>query len=45
MTSNARRVALWGGISYLATFVFSMPAVSLLNPATDHADFVLGGGG
>ena len=45
MKNNARRVALWGGIAYLATFVFSMPAVGLLNPVTDHADFVLGGGG
>ncbi len=44
MNNNARRVALWGGIAYLATFVFSMPAVGLLNPVTDHAGFVLGGG-
>lgn len=45
MNNNARRVALWGGIAYLATFVFSMPAVGLLSPATNHADFVLGAGG
>ncbi len=45
MNNNARHVAFWGGIAYLATFVFSMPAVVLLSPATDHADFVLGGGG
>ena len=45
MNNNARRVALWGGIAYLATFIFSLPAVGLLDPATDHADFVLGGGG
>ncbi len=44
MNNNARRVALWGGIAYLATFVFSIPAVALLEPATDHANFVLGGG-
>ncbi len=44
MNNNARRIALWGGIAYLATFVFSMPAVGLLNPVTDHANFVLGGG-
>ena len=44
MNNNARRIALWGGIAYLATFTFSMPAVGLLSPATDHADFVLGGG-
>lgn len=45
MNNNARRVALFGGLAYLATFVFSMPAVGLLAPATDHAGFVLGGGG
>ncbi len=45
MNNNARRVALLGGIAYLATFIFSMPAVGLLDPVTDHADFVLGGGG
>ena len=44
MSNNARRVALWGGIAYLATFVFSIPAVGLLEPVTGHANFVLGGG-
>jgi hypothetical protein len=44
--TNYRRVALWGGLSYLATFIFSMPAVGLLAPATDHVkDFMTGGGG
>lgn len=42
---NVRRVALLGGIAYLATFVFSIPAVFLLSPVTDHpAGFVLGSG-
>ncbi|WP_372736417.1 DUF4386 domain-containing protein [Nocardioides sp.] len=44
MKNNARRVALWGGIAYLITFAFSIPALGLLSPVTDHADFVLGGG-
>lgn len=43
--TNFRRVALWGGLAYLATFVFSMPAVPLYDPVTKHADFILGGGG
>lgn len=44
MTST-RRVALSAGIAYLLTFVTSIPALPLLAPATDHADFVLGSGG
>lgn len=44
-TVNTRRVALWGGIAYLVTFFTSIPALGLLAPATEHADFVLGGGG
>jgi hypothetical protein len=34
--TNYRRVALWGGLAYLATFVFSMPAVrsSARSPTT-----------
>jgi len=43
--TNYRRVALWGGLAYIATFVFSMPAVPMYNPVTKHAEFVLGGGG
>ena len=42
--TTPRRVALLGGLAYLATFVFSMPAVALLSPATDHDDFVFGAG-
>ncbi|KQW52786.1 hypothetical protein ASC77_00230 [Nocardioides sp. Root1257] len=42
---NARRTALLGGLAYLATFVFSMPAVPLLHPATDDpTGFVQGAG-
>ena len=40
-----RRIALLGGVAYLLTFLTSIPALPLLAPATDHADFVLGGGG
>ena len=39
-----RRVALWGGLAYLATFVFSIPAVALLVPATDHVRTFMTGG-
>lgn len=42
--NDTRRVALWGGLAYLATFLFSLPAVALLTPATGHADYVLGTG-
>ena len=41
-----RRLARWGGIAYLATFVFSIPAVALLAPATEHVRaFMTGGDG
>ncbi len=43
MNDDVRRAARWGGIAYLATFIFSIPAVVLLTPVTAHADFVLGG--
>jgi hypothetical protein len=42
--STTRKVALWGGIAYLVTFFASIPALSLLEPVTDHADYVLGAG-
>ncbi|MFI8089779.1 DUF4386 domain-containing protein [Streptomyces sp. NPDC086080] len=42
--SNSRRVALLGGIAYLITFAASIPALPLLEPVTDHADYVLGAG-
>ncbi|MCA1984189.1 DUF4386 domain-containing protein [Nocardioides nematodiphilus] len=41
---SLRRIALWGGVAYLATFVFSIPAVALLAPATDHVRAFMGGG-
>lgn len=43
--NSTRRIALYGGIAYLLTFATSIPALPLLAPATDHADFVLGGAG
>lgn len=39
-----RRIALLGGIAYLVTFVAAIPALPLLEPVTDHADYVLGAG-
>ncbi|MET8947221.1 DUF4386 domain-containing protein [Streptomyces sp. NPDC004542] len=42
--SKERRVALLGGIAYLITFAASIPALPLLEPVTDHADYVLGAG-
>ncbi|MFI0508143.1 DUF4386 domain-containing protein [Streptomyces sp. WSLK1-5] len=42
--SKDRRVALLGGITYLITFAASIPALPLLEPVTDHADYVLGAG-
>jgi hypothetical protein len=42
--STTRRVALLGGIAYLVTFLASIPALALLEPVTDHADYVLGAG-
>lgn len=40
----ARRYALVAGVMYLVTFVTSIPALPLLEPVTDHTDFVLGAG-
>lgn len=42
--AKARRIALLGGIAYLVTFIASMPALALLEPATDHPRYVLGAG-
>ncbi|MEU5765419.1 DUF4386 domain-containing protein [Streptomyces asoensis] len=42
--SHERRVALLGGIAYLITFAASIPALPLLGPVTDDADYVLGPG-
>lgn len=45
MTIHTRRVALFGGIAYLLTFITSIPALPLLEPVTEHTtDFVLGSG-
>lgn len=40
----ARRYALVAGLMYLVTFATSIPALPLLEPVTDHADYVLGAG-
>ncbi len=40
----SRRIALWGGIAYLLTFVAAIPALPLLEPVTAHPDYVLGAG-
>ena len=43
-TRNMRKVALWGGVLYLITFVFSIPTLGLKESVLDHADFILGSG-
>ncbi|MFJ4691517.1 DUF4386 domain-containing protein [Streptomyces sp. NPDC088766] len=42
--SHPRRVAVLGGVAYLITFAASIPALPLLEPVTDHANYVLGAG-
>ena len=42
--TEARRLALIAGVMYLLTFVTSIPALPLLEPVTDHRDYVLGAG-
>lgn len=42
--TTTRRIALAGGLAYLLTFAASIPALPLLAPATEHADYVLGPG-
>ena len=39
-----RKYALWGGVLYLITFVFSIPTLGMKAPVADHADFILGAG-
>lgn len=43
MTAS-RRLALIAGLMYLLTFFSSIPALPLLGPVTDHANYVLGEG-
>ncbi len=42
--SSTRRTALVAGIFYLITFVASIPAVFLLAPVLDNADYIIGAG-
>lgn len=39
-----RKAALAGGLFYIATFVFSIPALSLYDGVVNNVDFVLGAG-
>ena len=39
-----RRTSLTAGWLFLATFVFSVPALAFYAPIVNHADYVLGGG-
>ena len=43
MTST-RKYALWAGVLYLVTFVFSIPTLGLKADVADHANFILGHG-
>lgn len=43
-TNNRRTVALWGGVLYLITFVFSIPTLGLKEGVLDHVDFITGSG-
>lgn len=42
--STSRKYALWGGLLYLATFVFSIPTLGMKAEIVDNLDFVLGNG-
>ncbi len=42
--SRSRKVALYGGVLYLVTFLTSIPALGLKGPARHSIDFVLGHG-
>jgi hypothetical protein len=42
--TTMRKAALWGGVLYLITFVFSIPTLGLKAGVVDHADFILGHG-
>lgn len=44
MHTDMRKVALWGGVLYLITFVFSIPTLGLKEGILDHADWILGSG-
>ncbi len=40
----ARRIAFFGGLFYLLTFASSIPAVFLLSPVIDDANYIIGSG-
>ena len=42
--SPMRKAALWAGLFYIATFVFSIPALGLYDGVLHDANFVLGSG-
>jgi Domain of unknown function (DUF4386) len=43
-TSSWRKLALAGGVLYLMTFAFSIPAVFLLEPVLSNPDYIVSGG-
>jgi len=43
-TDSWRKLALAGGVLYLMTFAFSIPAVFLLEPVLSNPDYILSGG-
>jgi hypothetical protein len=42
--TTTRKIALWGGVLYLITFVFSIPTLGLKESVLDHVDFITGSG-
>ena len=45
MHTDMRKVALWGGVLYLITFVFSIPTLGLKEAVLDNAYFITSGSG
>ena len=43
-TNSWRKLALAGGVLYLMTFAFSIPAVFLLEPVLSNPDYIVSGG-
>jgi len=44
MNTSTRKLAMWAGVMYLLTFVFSVPTLGMKEPVADHVDFILGSG-
>lgn len=42
--SSSRRTALYAGLWFIGTFVFSIPALLLYDPVLNDADYILGSG-